>query len=154
MNKNLRNAAIVFAIVVVGIQFVSIRATNPNSTGEIATEPEIAAILERSCYDCHSNETDWPWYGHVAPVSWWIVHHVDEAREEMNFSEWDKFTELQQQSLRRQIWRQVEGGHMPLPDYLRLHKEAKLSETDKDILRDWAGVEETSEEHDHGAHEH
>lgn len=154
MKQNLRNVLIVIVVVVIGLQFVPIRVSNPESAGEIETDPEIAALFKRSCYDCHSNESRWPWYARVAPVSWWIVRDVKEAREEFNFSEWEKFSELQQKSLRLQIWRQVEGGHMPLPEYLWLHGEAKLSEEDRDLLRMWAGVEDLGEEHDHTAHEH
>lgn len=152
MKQNVRNVLIVIVVVVIGLQFVPIRVSNPESTGEIETDPEIVALIERSCYDCHSNESHWPWYARVAPVSWLIVHDVKEAREEFNFSEWENLSELQQKSMRLQIWRQVEGEHMPLPKYLWLHGDARLSDEDRDLFRSWAGVEDLGEEHDHSAH--
>jgi len=75
-------------IVVIAIQFVTVERTNPPVTGEINVTPELKSVLQKSCYDCHSNETVWPWYSKVAPVSWLVSKDVVEGREELNFSEW------------------------------------------------------------------
>jgi len=103
--------------------------------------PEVAAIVDRSCADCHSNKTVWPWYTNVAPVSWWITDHVNSGRKIMNLSEWGKLDRDRQDKKLRQICDQVEDGAMPLPSYLPMHTKAKLSEQDKKTLCDWTEAE-------------
>ena len=112
--------------------------TNPPVESEINAPAEIAAILERSCYDCHSHETDWPWYAYVSPVSWWVVEHVEHARGDLNFSQWPllDFEELEHNF--REIDEQIAKGEMPLKSYLILHPGARLSDEEKDALRRWA----------------
>jgi hypothetical protein len=131
----------VLIIAVVGIQFVPVERTNPQVTGEIEAPAEVIDILRRSCYDCHSNETVWPWYSRVAPLSWKIVHDVDEGREEMNFSEWSGFSERKRAKEIHEIWEEVSEGEMPLWYYTPLHPEAELSAADKETLDKWAEVE-------------
>jgi hypothetical protein len=70
-------------------QLVPLDRSNPPVSAEVPATPEVRAILKRSCYDCHSNETRWPWYAYAAPMSWLLVYDVHEAREHMNFSTWD-----------------------------------------------------------------
>lgn len=97
--------------------------TNPPVTQEPAWDsPETRALAKRACFDCHSNETTWPWYSNIAPLSWRVVDHVEEGREKMNFSEWDK-----PQKHADEAAEELEDGEMPLSDYLLLHSEAKLS---------------------------
>ena len=112
--------------------------TNPPVESEIHAPPKIAAILERACYNCHSHRTDWPWYAYVAPVSWWVVDHVNHGRGDLNFSQWPvlDFEELEHNF--RDIDEQIAKGEMPLKSYLILHPEARLSEEDKTTLRRWA----------------
>jgi len=76
--------------------------------------PEAKDILSRSCNDCHSNKTVWPWYTNVAPISWWIVDHINEGRRNLNFSEWAKLDKNRQDRKLRQICDEVEDGAMPL----------------------------------------
>jgi hypothetical protein len=103
--------------------------------------PEITALLRAACYDCHSHETHWPWYGHVAPVSWWLDSHVRDARERLNFSEWPHNDP--QKAARK--WNHVAGsvrdGDMPLPSYSRIHKAARLTDEQRNRLADWAEEE-------------
>ena len=73
--------------VLVVAQLKTVARTNPLSKGDLSAPPEVEAILRNSCYDCHSNETRWPWYSYVAPISWVIVDHVDQGRKQINFSE-------------------------------------------------------------------
>ncbi|HMG74331.1 MAG TPA: heme-binding domain-containing protein, partial [Pyrinomonadaceae bacterium] len=80
--------------------------------------PQAKDILDRSCRDCHSNKTEWPWYTNVAPVSWWITDHVNEGRQNLNLSEWGKLDKDRQDRKLRQICDEVEGGGMPLSSYL------------------------------------
>ncbi len=108
---------------------------------KVQVPPQVAAVLERSCRDCHSNKTDWPWYTNVAPVSWWITDHVNSGRKNMNLSEWGKLDRDRQDKKLRQICDEVEDGGMPLSSYLPMHPKAKLSDQDKKTLCDWTAAE-------------
>jgi cytochrome c551/c552 len=141
--KILKWIAIVVAVVFVGIQFVrparTNPAVNPSQTIEAYTQmtPEVASILERSCRDCHSNKTVWPWYTNVAPVSWWLSNHVSHGRKDLNLSEWGSLPRDRQDRKLRQICDEVEDGVMPLSSYLPMHPTARLSEQDKKTICDW-----------------
>jgi hypothetical protein len=99
---------------------------------------EVQAILDRSCMDCHSHATRWPWYAYVAPASWLVVYDVHEAREHKNFSRWTDYPPDRQREKTEEIWEEVEEGEMPLPPYLWLHPDAKLSDADRETLRTWS----------------
>jgi hypothetical protein len=103
--------------------------------------PEVAAIVSRSCADCHSNKTVWPWYTNVAPVSWFIVNHVNEGRGNMNLSEWARLDPDRQDKKLRQICDEVSDGGMPLSTYTPLHPGSKLSPADVKALCDWTEAE-------------
>ena len=79
--------------------------------------PEVAGVLNRSCMDCHSNRTDWPWYSNVAPASWFVVDHVNHGRRHLNFSRWGQYTRRDRLSLLNQICATTKGGSMPLGSY-------------------------------------
>ncbi len=128
-------ALILFALLSVIFQ---VEHTNPPVTGEIEAPEEIMAILRRSCYDCHSNETVWPWYSYVAPASWLVAKDVREGREELNFSEWVSYNTKQQNHKRKECGEEVEEGEMPLWFYLPLHPEAKLQPKDIELLISWS----------------
>lgn len=112
--------------------------SNPPVESKVEPPPEIATLLERSCFDCHSHETDWPWYAYVAPVSWWVVDHVNHGRGDLNFSQWPVLDFEAQEHLFRDIDEQIANGEMPLKSYLILHRRARLSEEDRAALRRWA----------------
>lgn len=121
-----------FVTLLVGIQFVPYGHdhTNPPVSAEPRwSSTEAEALARRTCYNCHSNETDWPWYSHVAPLSWVIQSHVDHGRHELNFSEWDR----DRDAVSRGAGELLEGS-MPPPIYLLLHGEAKLSDDQKATL--------------------
>lgn len=149
MRKLLKWTAIVLVVLCVGIQLKRPARTNPpvdeSQTIEARTQisPEAKAIFERSCNDCHSNKTVWPWYTNVAPISWWIADHIDEGRRNLNLSEWAKLPPDRQDRKLRQICDEVEDGAMPLSSYTPLHPKAKLSEHDKKTLCDWTAAERT-----------
>ena len=92
---------------------------------------ESRALAFRACFDCHSNETKWPWYTNVAPVSWLAVHDVDEGRAALNFSEWDR-----PQKEAHEAAEELLEGEMPMVIYLPLHPKALLSTAEKKILAD------------------
>ena len=115
---------------------------NPPVTAEIDAPPEVMRILRRACYDCHSNQTRWPWYSYVAPASWFVTGHVHHARSEMNFSAWNEMPEMNRILFRGEIVDQVRKERMPMPSYLWLHRSAKISPADQEILRRWMTGEE------------
>nr|WP_269155440.1 heme-binding domain-containing protein [Leptospira mtsangambouensis] len=128
------------------LQFFPIDRSNPPVKAEIQTSAETKEILKRSCYDCHSNETVWPAYSYIFPASLLISHHVEEGRDELNFSEFGLLTEKKQNKKIYEIWEQVEEGEMPPKDYLLLHPSARLSDKDKEVLKQWSdGFSEDSE---------
>ena len=129
---------VVFSVVFLGMQLKQPDRTNPPVESEIVAPPEVAAILERACYTCHSNETTWPWYAYVAPVSWWVAEHVEHGRGDLNFSTWPVLDLEGLEHAFHEIDEQIEKGEMPLPSYLRMHPEARLSDEDRATLRDWA----------------
>ncbi|MEA2165441.1 MAG: hypothetical protein QOK37_3568 [Thermoanaerobaculia bacterium] len=120
------------------IQFIPVPKTNPPATGEIQTPPDVKAVFRKSCYDCHSNETRYPWYNHVAPVSWLLYRDVTQARRKMNFSAWQQMPQDLQNQRRKQVWEEVSSGGMPPWFYLPLHPAAKVSAADKAILKAWS----------------
>jgi hypothetical protein len=123
------------------MQFVpnTIRPKEPATNGVRMVEvinPQVGAILDRSCQDCHSNRTIWPWYSHVAPVSWIVSKHVSEGREMLDFSEWANQPHSADE--RMLICDAVSDGRMPLPEYTVIHRNAKLSKRDVDLICRWA----------------
>lgn len=139
MKRTLKFLAAVLLLGFIVIQLFQPLKTNPPVTADIAAPPEVKAILKRSCYDCHSHETVWPWYASVAPASWVVVEDVLEGRRNLNFSTWDKYTGAKQAKLLREIVKEVEEGAMPLGKYTFLHPGAKLTRSDIAVLRGWAG---------------
>lgn len=104
---------------------------------------EPAHVLVRACGNCHSNHTDWPWYSHVAPVSWWIARDVREGRESLNLSEWETYSAPQQRDKLESICGLISTGRMPPRQYRSMHPEANLTETEKKDVCAWVN-EETS----------
>jgi hypothetical protein len=124
-------------LVFVLLQFIPVERSNPPVEAEIPAPSEVRDVLRRACYDCHSNESRWPWYAHVAPVSWLIAHDVEEARDHLNFSTWEAYDEDEQRDHIDAVWEEVESGEMPLWFYLPLHPEARLSAEDLERLKSW-----------------
>ena len=127
-------------------QFIRPARTNPEIDQSLAleshvqVEPKVAAILDRSCADCHSNQTRWPWYANVAPVSWFVIDHVNHGRSHLNFSEWGNYDASEQKDLLREICQEVKSGSMPLSSYTPLHPGSKLSAEDVKVLCDWSNA--------------
>jgi hypothetical protein len=99
---------------------------------------EVAVILKTSCYDCHSNRTRYPWYSSIAPVSWYLEHHIIKAKEELNFSEFGTLRKSVQVGALSHISEEVGAGSMPLKSYLLIHRDARLDEGKREILVEWA----------------
>lgn len=135
IKKIIRTAILALVILFVLIQLVPYgRAhTNPPVVQEPAWDsPATRALAQRACFDCHSHETAWPWYTNVAPVSWMIQRHVDEGREKLNFSDWGNSRERELDEIAEVILE----GEMPLPNYLPMHPEARLTPAEKQALID------------------
>jgi Haem-binding domain len=122
----------------IAIQLLPVDKTNPPVTGEIEAPAEVKEIFMRSCYDCHSNETEWPWYAYIAPASWMTAKDVSGGREELNFSEWNGYNDKRKEKSIKEIWKEVNDGEMPEWYYMKLHPGAKLSPVDKEIIRKWS----------------
>lgn len=129
----------VLLLLLVLIQLVPIAAaSNPPVEEEVTAPDAVLRILEQSCYDCHSHETTWPWYAHVAPTKWLVRDHVEEAREELNFSAWNRYDGGERAHNWEEVAEAVGEGHMPLRTYLFVHRDARLSDVDRQVLIDWA----------------
>ncbi|MCT7620748.1 heme-binding domain-containing protein [Aliarcobacter butzleri] len=106
---------------------------------EITAEEGIMDILRTACYDCHSNETVYPWYSYIAPFSWTISKHVKEGKKALNFSIWETYTEKEKEEHLKDIYRTIYAA-MPLQPYLLIHTKANISSEDRKVIRDWTGV--------------
>lgn len=135
------------AVAFVLIQFARIDRSNPPVVQKNSIEavlnvpPDIQQIFGKSCNDCHSNKTVYPWYTQVAPVSWWLRNHIDEGRRELNVSEFATYPAKKQDRKLEDVCEQVKAGAMPLPSYLIVHDGAALSEQDKQVICDWTAAE-------------
>jgi len=123
------------------MQLIPIQRNNPktDSSLEIKAATNVKAIFKRSCYDCHSNETKWPWYSNIAPMKWFIARDVDVGRQWLNFSVWESYDEKKKKKLKKMIFTAIELA-MPLGMYLQAHPEAKLSTKDRETIRNWTGL--------------
>ncbi len=136
----MKSVLIFIVVLLVAIQFIPAKVVNPKSDAslEIKAPKDVMKILKKSCYDCHSNEVKLPWYASIAPASFFIKRHVSLGREWVNFSIWNSYTAKQKDKKLEQIFRSVYHA-MPLPDYLKLHKDARLTQKQKNIIRNWTG---------------
>jgi hypothetical protein len=125
------------------LQFIRIDKTNPASKPEsdfltISGENSTAeSMIKAACYDCHSNTTVYPWYTNIAPVSWMIKHHVNEGRDELNFSHWDSYSMEEKIDLLQESSEEVLDGEMPALSYRIMHSSARMSEEEKSRLAEW-----------------
>jgi hypothetical protein len=142
MTRWARSILVVFLAVFIGVQFVRADRTNPparpGDSLQAKTPPDVHAILDRSCRDCHSSDTRWPWYSHVAPLSWMLASHVQNGREHFNYSEWTLYPSDDQDKFLNAMCNLTKRGRMPLPSYLLLHREARLSAADVAAVCAWS----------------
>jgi hypothetical protein len=131
-------AGAILVVVFVAIQFVPVNLTNPPVEYDMPAPPDVKAILKVSCYDCHSNETVWPWYSKVAPISFLLANDAEEGRQKLNFSTWTRYTPEKQSRLIAEANDEVREGGMPPWYYVIKHSEAKLSLEKRKVLEIWA----------------
>lgn len=156
----LKNLLILLVLILVLIQFyrpaknISTEISSNSILTAVVVPQEVEQILKTSCYDCHSNNTVYPWYNNIAPVSWWLDNHVKEGKKELNFDEWASYSDKRKNHKLKEIKKQTEEKEMPLESYLWIHNDAKLSDSQIKTLVDWArslnpdiDKEEVREEH-------
>ncbi|HEX8853845.1 MAG TPA: heme-binding domain-containing protein [Pyrinomonadaceae bacterium] len=145
--KSVKLLLVALAVLFAAAQFIRPERTNPpvapgrSIESHVRMTPEVASLLERSCDDCHSNRTDWPWYSRVAPASWFVVDHVNHGRTHLNFSDWARYDDEEAAEVLEQICIEAKKGAMPLDSYTLIHRDAKLSHTDITTLCNWTNGE-------------
>lgn len=138
LKRMLPKLGVGLAVALVVMQFIPVDRSNPPVTSEIPASAAVDSVIRRACYDCHSNETVWPWYSRVAPVSFLVARDVHQGRRHLNFSTWGDYNTAKQSKLVREIWEQVSQGEMPMTIYLPMHPQARLSAQDKAVFEAWA----------------
>ncbi len=133
----LRGILIVLVVLIVVAQLVPVTRDNPPIQSDFNDNAAVKQVLKKSCYDCHSNESVWPWYSYVAPVSWLVASDVHEARQKINFSNWGLMPATKQKLAPQNMLDEIDEGGMPLPIYLIMHSNAKLTDADKATIRAW-----------------
>lgn len=135
--------ALVLLVCFVGIQFVPTELNQsdvvPKTDFLLVNNPpeNISTLLQESCYDCHSNNTDYPWYNKIQPTAWFLENHIVDGKEELNFNEWDAYSNRRKNSKLKSIIGQVEDDEMPLSSYALIHEDAKLSKSEKILIIDY-----------------
>jgi cytochrome c551/c552 len=124
-------------VALIAAQAIRIDRTNPPVTSDVAAPPAVAALLRRACYDCHSNETVWPWYSTVAPFSWLLARDVKKGRREVNFSTWAAYDAKKKSKKLKESAEEIGEGEMPPWYYVRVHPEARMSPAERELLRAW-----------------
>ena len=141
----IRKALYVLAVVLVLIQFY--RPDSNHSSYESAVNEfiqqnnvtsEVESVLKTSCFDCHSNHTSYPFYAQVAPISFWINHHVEEGKEHLNFSDWNNYSTKKKLHKLDEIIEEIDEHEMPLGSYTLIHRDAKLNEESSNLLINWS----------------
>ncbi len=144
MKKKLAWFMAVLTLIVIGMQAIRPDRLNPPTVDSLAIahhlriDPDIAQLLRTACFDCHSNETRWPWYSEIAPASWLLARDVSEGRKRLNFSLWGKYAGVRQLTALSGIAEEVSEETMPYPPYLLLHPEARLDSVARQRIVAWA----------------
>lgn len=131
------------------IAFIAIQFVRPvrNESGQpspadiskiVSVPGNVQAILKTSCYDCHSNHTNYPWYSNIQPAGWWLASHIKEGKSELNFSEFGQYSIRRQRSKLFAIAKSIEDGTMPLPSYTLVHSNSRFTAHEKALLINWA----------------
>ena len=142
--KIVKKIAIVLLIVLIGMQFY--RPEKNKAEGdyvaafEAETQPsvEVKQILKTACYDCHSANTEYPWYDNIAPVSYWLADHIEDGKRHLNFSDWENYDSKKKDHKLEEVIEEVKEGKMPLNEYTWTHADANLSEDQISALLAWA----------------
>ncbi|SEW47251.1 Haem-binding domain-containing protein [Chryseobacterium wanjuense] len=139
-----KNILIILLLLFIGIQFINVKenisqSRSENAIGNYYKIPaKVQEILKTSCYDCHSNNTSYPWYSKVQPVKWWLADHVNSGKRHLNFDEFNTYSREKKLEKLDEIVETVKMGEMPLTSYTVVHRNAKLSASDQSEIERWA----------------
>lgn len=142
MNKR-KTIILIVVVVLIVIQFFR---PDRNYSGQVSKQSitqlypipdNVNHIIQQSCINCHSNNTDYPWYANVQPAGWWLNYHIRKGKSQLNLDEFGKYTSSQQINKLRSMKDQIKNGEMPLRSYTLVHKEARLSKSEKSLLIKW-----------------
>ncbi len=139
----IKKILIAIAIILIIIQFFHPEKNNSdvqsqNINNVFPLSQEVKTILEKSCYDCHSNKTMYPWYFNLQPVAWYLSDHINEGKHELNFSEFAAYSPRRQFHKMEEIEEQINEDEMPMSSYKWIHNEAKLDGNQKQLLINWS----------------
>lgn len=138
--KTLKIITLILLVFFVGIQFIPTERNQSDLVPRtdfllVNNTPEnIGNLLQVSCYDCHSNNTNYPWYNKVQPIAWFLENHIKEGKDELNFSEWDEYSNRRKNSKLKSIISQIEDDEMPLFLYTLFHWDAVYSDSEKEMV--------------------
>jgi hypothetical protein len=147
--SRIKKGLLFLAVVLVIIQFIQ---PARNTSGQVYPADirciypmgkEVQGILKTSCYDCHSNNTYYPWYARIQPGGWWLASHIREGKEELNFNEFGNYSSRRQQSKLKAISNSIKDRTMPISSYTLIHRNAKLSRTQQELVLGW--IEKTKD---------
>ncbi len=143
---SVKTITLITVIILVGIQFIrpkkNISAT-PSSLNISTLYPvpeTVDTLFRKACYDCHSNNTKYPWYANYQPVYWWLNNHIEEGKRHLNFDEFASYKIARQYKKLDDIADEIREGDMPLPTYAFEHKEARLTATEKEVIYNWCNA--------------
>jgi hypothetical protein len=137
MKSKAKKTGIIVFILILGTSFIPVDRSNPDTQFDSSIPDTVKSIFKESCYDCHSNQTDWPFYAYISPISFWIADHVKDARSHLNFSLWGIYDKKSRATKAKEIIEEIEKGEMPLKSYLWIHRSAKLTERKKQIMKNY-----------------
>lgn len=143
MKKFFKRLFLLLLVAFIAIQFFrpeknTSEGVSPNDiTTKYKVPDDVMAVLKTSCYDCHSNNTVYPWYSNIQPVAWWLKDHIDEGKKELNFSEFASYRIGRQYRKLEEINGEIKEGKMPLSSYTVIHTDAKLSDQQKLAVANW-----------------
>lgn len=145
MKKILKRIGIGLIVLLLLIQFYprpeknNAEGPQPNHISTLYPIPaDVDAVLKSSCYDCHSNNTDYPWYSSIQPVAWWLGDHIDDGKKHFNFSEFASYSLAKQYHKLEEVTAEVKEGEMPLDSYTFIHRDADISKEQRQLLTSWS----------------
>jgi len=129
------------ALIVIQFFPITLNESDTVPQSDFMVENQVPATIKNrlqvSCYDCHSNNTDYPWYSKIQPAAWYLEDHIQDGKDELNFNEWAEYSDRRKNSKLRSIISQIEEDKMPLDSYTLIHKDAILSDEDKRVIIDY-----------------
>ncbi len=143
-NISIKKVAIVLGIMLILIQLYHPTPNDGNALGgnditnTLPISDDVMMILKTSCFDCHSNHTDYPWYSKIQPIGIWLANHIDEGKRELNFSEFNSYKNKRKKHKFEEIAKEIKEHEMPLNSYTFIHKNALLSNEQTLLLMSWA----------------